>query len=411
MPGRKPKPPRLVQRRDGWWVVKDRARYIRTGCKGRSEAAVQRAEEKLADYIGGKHNPAIGESNPDKLPIADVLAFYETLKAPPESEFDKHRLDRHDELVARLETLNEFLGDRFVADIKAQICRDYVAWRMGTLDKRKREFPPARPRTVASETARRELEDLRSAVNAYHAEHTLRVVPKITLPEKSSPRARWLKRREVARLLGAALGFVWDSERNGWARDETGRLRRRNRRIRSQREPAARFILVGIYSGRREQTIRRTLWMASTAAPWFDLERMIYHGRGEKERRTKKRRPPAAIAYRLRPHLLRWQRLDEASAAALGRPIITVIHKANGDPLKQKIRKSWSGILQDAALGPDVLRHTLKHTAGTWLMHSGTDLWKAAGFLGITVETLEQTYGHHHPDFQDEAASAFGGRR
>jgi hypothetical protein len=29
----------------------------------------------------------------------------------------------------------------------------------------------------------------------------------------------------------------------------------------------------------------------------------------------------------------------------------------------------------------------------------------------MTVEQLEEGYGHHHPDFQDDAASAFGGRR
>jgi hypothetical protein len=29
----------------------------------------------------------------------------------------------------------------------------------------------------------------------------------------------------------------------------------------------------------------------------------------------------------------------------------------------------------------------------------------------MTVEQLEENYGHHHPDFQNEAAQAFGGRR
>jgi hypothetical protein len=29
----------------------------------------------------------------------------------------------------------------------------------------------------------------------------------------------------------------------------------------------------------------------------------------------------------------------------------------------------------------------------------------------MTVEQLEQNYGHHHPDFQEDAAEAFGGRR
>jgi hypothetical protein len=29
----------------------------------------------------------------------------------------------------------------------------------------------------------------------------------------------------------------------------------------------------------------------------------------------------------------------------------------------------------------------------------------------MTVEQLEANYGHHHPDFQEEAAEAFGERR
>jgi hypothetical protein len=36
-------------------------------------------------------------------------------------------------------------------------------------------------------------------------------------------------------------------------------------------------------------------------------------------------------------------------------------------------------------------------------------MWEAAGCLGMTVEQLEANYGHHHPDFQDEA-EAFSGR-
>jgi integrase len=54
--------------------------------------------------------------------------------------------------------------------------------------------------------------------------------------------------------------------------------------------------------------------------------------------------------------------------------------------------------------------HVLRHTAATWLMQAGVDLWVAAGFLGMTVKQLEDTYGHHHPDFQDEAANALRGQ-
>jgi len=35
---------------------------------------------------------------------------------------------------------------------------------------------------------------------------------------------------------------------------------------------------------------------------------------------------------------------------------------------------------------------------------------KAAGYLGMSVETLLEVYGHHHPSFQDKAARATGRR-
>ena len=52
-----------------------------------------------------------------------------------------------------------------------------------------------------------------------------------------------------------------------------------------------------------------------------------------------------------------------------------------------------------------------RYTAATWLMQRGTDRWEAAGWLGMTLEQLENGYGHHHPDFQEEAAGAFGQRQ
>ena len=51
----------------------------------------------------------------------------------------------------------------------------------------------------------------------------------------------------------------------------------------------------------------------------------------------------------------------------------------------------------------DVTPHTLRHTAATWFMQHGTNMWVAAGYLGLTVEVLERVYGHHHPAYQAEA--------
>ena len=45
----------------------------------------------------------------------------------------------------------------------------------------------------------------------------------------------------------------------------------------------------------------------------------------------------------------------------------------------------------------------LRHTAATWLMQKGADPWQAAGYLGMSLEVLLNTYGHHHPDYLSDA--------
>jgi len=57
-----------------------------------------------------------------------------------------------------------------------------------------------------------------------------------------------------------------------------------------------------------------------------------------------------------------------------------------------------------------VMPHTLRHTAATWLMQRGADLWQASGFLSMSVETLQRVYGHHHPDWMKDAAEIIGER-
>jgi integrase len=74
----------------------------------------------------------------------------------------------------------------------------------------------------------------------------------------------------------------------------------------------------------------------------------------------------------------------------------------------RKLRRSWDTARTAAGLGKDVVPHTLRHTAATWLMQRGVKLWEAAGYLGMTEAILNDTYGHHHPDHQKEVKNAFG---
>jgi hypothetical protein len=36
-------------------------------------------------------------------------------------------------------------------------------------------------------------------------------------------------------------------------------------------------------------------------------------------------------------------------------------------------------------------------------MQKGADPWQTAGYLGMSLEVLLNTYGHHHPDYLSDA--------
>jgi hypothetical protein len=40
-------------------------------------------------------------------------------------------------------------------------------------------------------------------------------------------------------------------------------------------------------------------------------------------------------------------------------------------------------------------------------MQAGTDIYEASKYLGMTVRTLEQTYGHHRPQHLTSARDAY----
>jgi hypothetical protein len=42
------------------------------------------------------------------------------------------------------------------------------------------------------------------------------------------------------------------------------------------------------------------------------------------------------------------------------------------------------------------------------MLQAGVDPWQAAGLVGMTIEMVQQVYGHHHPDHLRHAARALG---
>lgn len=153
------------------------------------------------------------------------------------------------------------------------------------------------------------------------------------------------------------------------------------------------FILIGLYTGRRKEAILSLRWnQVDLEAGRIDFE---LPGR----RRTSKKRGKIPIPARLLPHLRR--------ARKRGTDLGYVLH-INGERIKD-IKRGFAGACKRASL-EDVTPHTLRHTAATWLMQNQTDLWEASGYLAMSMETLSRTYGHHHPDYMQEAAANIGRR-
>src|SRR5262249_22476055 len=334
------------------------------------------AERALAEYIASKYQvPRDLNRHPAEILVLDVLNIYLADTAP------KHA--RPEETKQRVMTLADFWQPFTLADVNGTRCREYVTWRVG---QRWRSAKPEQTgnaaRLVTEAAARRELEDLRAAINYHRREGLCSEVVSVVLPEKAPSREQWLTRGQVARLLWAA-----------WRARQVMRDQRTERPV---GQHLARFILVALYTGTRHGAICGAALMPAIGRGHVDLDRGVFYRRAQGARETKKRQPPVRLPGRLLAHLQRWERIGIAKAAVV---------EWNGKPIRS-VRKAFAAAVKAAELDGKVTPHVLRHTAATWAMQAGGDLWQIAGFLGMTVEVLERVYGHHHPDFQREAAEA-----
>jgi integrase len=359
------------------WVIRDGSRKISTRCAAHDRDSAERA---VGEYLANKYQPNRTRGrHPTEILIADVLTIYLKDVAP--------RHARDNETKQRVLALDAWWGDRTLADVNGANCRAYVEYRTSQAWKSaKPEKTQNAPRMVTAAAARRELEDLRAAINHHRREGLCSEIVSIALPEKPAAREGWLTRSQAAQLLWAA-----------WRAKQVMRDKETKRAV---GQHVARFILVGLYSGTRSSAICGAALMPTVGRGYIDLERGVFYRRAIGRRQTKKRQPPVKIAPRLLAHLRRWQRLGLSKNSVV---------EWNGKPV-ESVRKGFAAAVRAAKLNSKITPHILRHTCATWLMQNGVDLWDAAGFLGMTVKQLEETYGHHHPDFQREAAEALGGQ-
>lgn len=273
--------------------------------------------------------------------IAEVLAAYGTEVAPTKASARN--------MGYIISSLLKWWGDKHVNEITKKSCRDYV-------------------KTKAPQAAGQDLKILRIAVKYWNDEYgPLDAMPVFEVPPGNPPKERWLTRSEAARLLWAA---------------------RRYQHLR-------RFILLGLYTGSRPGVLLRLRWD------------QIDFGSGVMSRTPagkiqdkKKRAPKVKLGWRILAHLTRWKRLDGSQKVICH--FTSPYHP--GTRQVEDPHGAWKKVIKKAKL-PGVTRHTLRHTRATWMMQKGVDIWEAAGFLGMTVKTLENVYGHHSPQHQENAAN------
>lgn len=274
--------------------------------------------------------------------IADVLTVYGEEVAP-------HKRTAKN-IAYKIGKLLEWWGDKIVTDISTATCKEYVTARGGS------SGPGA------------DLKTLGAALAHWHKSETygpLNVMPKLWFPEEPPARERYLTRSEAARLLKAAKPYL--------------HLRR--------------MILLGLYTGSRPGVILDLQW------DQIDLRSAVMvRTRGPQAKN--KRAPKVRLGRRILAHLKRWHHIDGGKG-----PVCYFEDKWH--PGKRRVADphgAWDKVVAAAGL-EGVTRHTLRHTRATWMAQRGVPLFEAAGFLGMTVRTLEKVYAHHDPEHQERAAN------
>ncbi len=260
----------------------------------------------------------------------------------------------------------------------------------------------------------------------------------VWMPRRSSPRTRWLRRHEAARFLWALRGRTWDPATKAYLVDPTtGKRILRDAETIAARRFLARLVMLGLYSGSRLDVMLEACWSPESAAAntkaakaeaarkeavrrakggrktavrplvafgHVDLVDAVFFRQGSGPTKTVKLCPPVKLVPILKVLAKGWHRSDTTDPAKRSD---RVIHDGTGKkwPLTSLVRL-WTAVIADAGLDADVIRHTLRHTAATWLLEGGYSIEDTAEFLGVSPRELLKTYAHVDTAFTVEVAEA-----
>lgn len=384
--GRRPLPARLYWDEDrDTWAVMDRGKRERLDLRREQVEEAERALERYVLAKRSKEKPSKGR-RADQIYGAEVLDRYLALRTPGEDgQVAKggKAVARPEELAQRVAALLAYWGDRTLDEVDEDSCADFVS-EVGT-----------------DSYGRRCLEDYRAAINAYARAGYLRDLVKVTLPEKSQSREDWLTYAEALALCRTA----W-RERDAQLRPtrDGPRLVVTSRRRWAHLVP---FIATAIATCSRSARIYEASYVAEAGRPWIDLERGVYYRTAPGEVVAgNKRAPTVPVGPLLLKAMRRWASPRTRRGEVLpgrryvveyaGRPVDP---KGSFTECLERARELYPHLFRLPDGSPKrIVRHSLRHTGVTWLALAGVDPYEICKFAGLTMETFERVYSHHHPD-------------
>jgi hypothetical protein len=237
---RQAKPARLWPRpanqdRRAIWIVLHNGKQISTECGIDDRTG---AEKFLQEYLTKQFSraPKTKQRAAEEIYIAEVVATY--LKEKGQS------VSRPRALAQRMESILLWWSEKTLADISRETCKEYGDQR------------------GSSAAARRELEDLRSAVNMAIADGVCRHKIIVTVPDAPPKRTTFLEPSQVAKLLWRAY-----------------RTRKTFKGAPTKNYPTrhvSRFIICAIYTGSRSARIWRASFEKEEGRPYVDVENGLF---------------------------------------------------------------------------------------------------------------------------------------
>lgn len=350
-----------------------------TGCGPEEQAE---AEKFFARWLIDKTSEAPAQLNRQAgdVPVAEVLDYFIEERIKVKVGSSHKTLARPAEVLAYVIDLIEWWGDKTVAEVTRQNCQKFVE------------------RCSTPTAARNRLEYLRRAITLAQDDNIIVTAPKVRLPKKPNAREDSFERADIAQIMRYCLrrGTYTFSEKRSSKTGKAGTTKPTKRRPWRHLMP---YVMMATYTGTRSHRMFTASFVREAGRPWIDLKRGVYHRSAPKEDvATNKTAPTCRIPKKLLRHMRRWYRLGRRY------PI-----EYNGKPIESS--KALGKIIRELFPEKDLVPHSFRHTAATWLMReSELSLHDIAGFLGMSLEMLDRVYGHHRTSHQIAIDNAISGR-